>query len=248
MSLAPPPIQAWRDLPSVWRRWFVDLYVRVGGANLEVLAPIKDPVFTGNPRAPTPAVDDNDTSIATTAYVLAQTSSANPGMDGVASAGASTRYSRADHVHPTDTSRAPLESPTFTGTPAAPTPAAGNNTTQIATTQFVATAMTPTAWTAPALINSWVNYGGVYSTAGFYRDASGVVHLQGAIRSGTIGATAFTLPAGFRPAAAQAYAIPTGAAFATYGVVHVLSDGAVVVTVGSNTLVHLAGVTFRAEQ
>lgn len=37
---------------------------------------------------------------------------------------------------------APLASPTFTGTPAAPTATAGTNTTQIATTAFVGTAIT----------------------------------------------------------------------------------------------------------
>jgi hypothetical protein len=37
--------------------------------------------------------------------------------------------------------KAPLASPTFTGTPAAPTPAAGTNTTQLATTAFVASAI-----------------------------------------------------------------------------------------------------------
>lgn len=34
----------------------------------------------------------------------------NPVMDGTASAGSSTKYSRGDHVHPTDTSRASVES------------------------------------------------------------------------------------------------------------------------------------------
>lgn len=38
-------------------------------------------------------------------------------------------------------SKAPLESPTFTGTPFAPTPAAGTATTQIATTNFVTSAI-----------------------------------------------------------------------------------------------------------
>jgi hypothetical protein len=63
-------------------------------------------------------------------------------MDGTGSAGSSAQFSRGDHVHPTDTSRAPLASPTFTGTPAAPTATAGTNTTQIATTAFVTTAIT----------------------------------------------------------------------------------------------------------
>jgi hypothetical protein len=35
-------------------------------------APLASPVFTGNPTAPTPATSDNDTSIATTAFVKAQ--------------------------------------------------------------------------------------------------------------------------------------------------------------------------------
>lgn len=35
-------------------------------------APLAGPVFTGDPQAPTPATADNDTSIATTAYVKAQ--------------------------------------------------------------------------------------------------------------------------------------------------------------------------------
>jgi hypothetical protein len=69
--------------------------------------------------------------------VLAQASAVTPAVNGTAAAGSSSRYARADHVHPTDTSRAPVESPEFTGTPAAPTPAADTDTTQLATTEFV---------------------------------------------------------------------------------------------------------------
>lgn len=60
-----------------------------------------------------------------------------PLMDGVASAGSSANFSCADHVHPTDTSRAPLASPAFTGTPTAPTQTAGNNSTSLATTAYL---------------------------------------------------------------------------------------------------------------
>jgi microcystin-dependent protein len=62
---------------------------------------------------------------------------AAPLQDAIASVGASLAYSRQDHVHPTDTSRAPLASPVFTGTPQAPTAALGDNDTSIATTAFV---------------------------------------------------------------------------------------------------------------
>lgn len=61
----------------------------------------------------------------------------DPAMDGTASPGTSRKYARGDHVHPVDPSRAPVDSPAFTGTPTAPTAAAGTNTTQVATTAFV---------------------------------------------------------------------------------------------------------------
>lgn len=37
--------------------------------SLTTKAPLNSPAFTGNPTAPTPAAGDNDTSIATTAFV-----------------------------------------------------------------------------------------------------------------------------------------------------------------------------------
>lgn len=93
--------------------------------------------LTGVPTAPTAAVDTNTTQLATTAFVVGQAASVLPIIDGTATIGVSLRYARQDHIHPTDTSRAPIVSPTFTGVPAAPTAALGTNTTQLATTQFV---------------------------------------------------------------------------------------------------------------
>jgi hypothetical protein len=82
----------------------------------------------------------------TQAYVLAVPTGASPSdnipfMDGTGSAGVNGLYSRYDHVHPSDTSRAPLVSPAFTGNPTAPTPAPGDSDTSIATTAFVTTAV-----------------------------------------------------------------------------------------------------------
>lgn len=50
------------------------LDVVVGGVNanetsIAAKAPLASPVFTGNPTAPTPTAGDNDTSVATTAFV-----------------------------------------------------------------------------------------------------------------------------------------------------------------------------------
>ena len=84
-------------------------------------------------------------------------------MNGPQSVGSLSTAARADHVHPTDTSRAAsshthtenditnlttdlaakasLASPAFTGTPTAPTATSGTNTTQLATTAFVQSAL-----------------------------------------------------------------------------------------------------------
>lgn len=112
------------------------------------VAPLASPPLTGTPTAPTAAANTNTTQIATTAFVLGQASSTSPNMDGTAASGSATTFARGDHTHPTDTTRAPLASPTFTGTPAAPTAAQNTNTTQVATTAFVlgqAASATPAA-------------------------------------------------------------------------------------------------------
>jgi hypothetical protein len=67
-------------------------------------------------------------------------------LDGVSSSG----FAAAAHIHPqteitslvSDLAlKAPLASPTFTGTPAAPTPAPGDSDTSLATTAFVTAAI-----------------------------------------------------------------------------------------------------------
>lgn len=95
------------------------------------------PAFTGTPTAPTAAADTNTTQLATTAYVLGQKGTTTPVMNGTAAVGTSLKYARADHVHASDTSRAPLASPALTGNPTAPTQAGGSNNTRLATTAFV---------------------------------------------------------------------------------------------------------------
>jgi hypothetical protein len=91
----------------------------------------------GNATASTPGVDTNTTALATTAYVVGQAGSATPLVDGTAAVGTSLRYARQDHVHGTDTTRAPLASPSLTGVPLSTTAAVDTNTTQIATTAYV---------------------------------------------------------------------------------------------------------------
>lgn len=84
----------------------------------------------------TAAVDSASAQAASCAFVVGQAGTANPVMDGTVAVGTSLKYARQDHVHASDTSRAPIASPIFTGTPAAPTPAQFDNDTSLATTAF----------------------------------------------------------------------------------------------------------------
>ena len=101
-------------------------------------APVDSPIFTSQACSPTPLNDSNSECIATTAFVRNLGSSVDPLMnDTIALSGSSRFYSREDHVHPTDTSRAPVDSPTFTSLACAPTPVDSSNSECIATTAFV---------------------------------------------------------------------------------------------------------------
>jgi hypothetical protein len=127
--------------------------------DLSAKANLASPSLTGTPLSTTAAVDTNTTQIATTAYVVGQAGTGTPIVDGSAAVGTSLLYSRQDHVHPTDTTRAALASPTFSGSPSLPTgsigvtQSPGNNTTALATTAFV-TAAVPTFATLTNVIGT----------------------------------------------------------------------------------------------
>lgn len=124
-----------------------------------------------NISVPTKTSDiTNDSGFITAADVPegAAPSSTSPKMDGTATVGSENNYARGDHVHPKDTSKANLASPTFTGTPAAPTAAAGTNTTQIATCAFVTTA-----------VSSKANSADVYTKTEVDNLVTGTLHYKG---------------------------------------------------------------------
>jgi hypothetical protein len=112
------------------------------------LAPIASPVFTGDPKAPTPSPGDNDTSIATTAFVAASYAPlASPVLTGDPKAPTpspgdnDTSIATTAFVANAVSNYAALASPVFTGDPKAPTPTVGDNDTSIATTAFVQAAV-----------------------------------------------------------------------------------------------------------
>jgi hypothetical protein len=97
----------------------------------------------------------------------------------------------------------------------------------------------------PAFTNSWANFGGGRTTAGFYLDKESVVHLKGSIGGGASGTSAFTLPVGYRPGADLLVVLGTGsnilsnALISPTGTISVFCNGACAGSVG------LDSVTFR---
>jgi hypothetical protein len=102
-------------------------------------------------------------------------SNANPLVNGTANAGTSVTYSRADHIHPTDTTLAPKASPTFTGTISA---VAVNLTGSLGLRSTTVT----TANSAPLYFNS-------SSTSVLATPEVGAVEYDGSIFYATTGAT-----------------------------------------------------------
>lgn len=103
-------------------------------------APLASPALTGTPTAPTAAAGTDTTQIATTAFVQ-QEIDANALTVDSAMSSSSTNPVQNKVINTELGKKANLASPTFTGTPKAPTAAAGTNSTQIATTAFVKTAV-----------------------------------------------------------------------------------------------------------
>jgi hypothetical protein len=101
---------------------------------------------------------------------------------------------------------------------------------------------------APSLLNSWTNYGGAYTEAGYYKDPCGRVHLRGAVTGGTIGSNPiFTLPEDYRPVAQIAFPVASydGAVYVV-GVVDITSAGHVRPNAGHTTFLSLNGISFAA--
>jgi hypothetical protein len=99
-------------------------------------APLISPAFSGNPTAPTQPPGDSDTSVATTAFVMAAIAAGT-----VSSFNGRTGAIVLNSADISAAGGATTVSPIFTGTPTAPTAAPGTNTTQLATTAYVTAAL-----------------------------------------------------------------------------------------------------------
>jgi hypothetical protein len=98
---------------------------------------------------------------------------------------------------------------------------------------------------APAFQNSWVNNGGGYAPAAYWKDEDGIVTVEGTIKSGTLGVAAFILPPGFRPDQHRLYPAYSNN---TLGLVQVTSAGQVqplATGTASNASYSLDAIRFR---
>lgn len=97
----------------------------------------------------------------------------------------------------------------------------------------------------PTFQNSWVNYDPVnLEGAGFLKDGHGFVHLHGLVKSGIVGTTIFTLPAGYRPRKLVSFICNSNSGV---GTINVRNNGEVQAIVGSNEFFYLDNVIFLAE-
>ncbi|EBO3294941.1 TPA: phage tail protein [Klebsiella pneumoniae] len=123
-------------------------------------APKESPTFTGTPKAPTPAAGNNTTQIATTEFVQAALTALINGAPATldtlkeiaAAINNDPKFSTT--INNALALKAPLSSPTLTGTPTAPTAAQSVNNTQIATTAFVKSAIAAMVGSAPAALDT----------------------------------------------------------------------------------------------
>ncbi|EFT3111771.1 phage tail protein [Escherichia coli] len=123
-------------------------------------APKASPIFTGTPKAPTPAAGNNTTQLATTAFVQAALTALINGAP--ATLDTLKEIAVAINNDPKFSTtinnalalKAPLLSPELTGTPTAPTAAQSVNNTQIATTAFVKSAIAAMVGSAPAALDT----------------------------------------------------------------------------------------------
>lgn len=145
-------------------------------------APNASPAFSGTPTAPTvsPATTSS-TALATCAFVQSAIAAYPPPvvattvplMDGTATIGASGKWADGAHVHPTDTTRAPINSPTFTGNPVLPMATtvgaqpSGTNNSTLANTAWVSAYFLGLTGSGGQTVPGWTTFSsGIYVVQG----------------------------------------------------------------------------------
>lgn len=148
---------------------------------VELKAAVAGPTFTGAPAAPTASAGTNTTQLATTEFVSVAINNLINGAPGALDTLNEIAEAIADDANVAANlttlinARATIASPTFTGTPAAPTAAQSTNTTQVATTAFVQSNLT--AALLRTALGITTNSGDPADSRGIYFDSSSNKYL-----------------------------------------------------------------------
>ena len=107
----------------------------------------------------------------------------------------------------------------------------------------------PSEWASVSYVNNFADYGSPYAAVGYYKDPFGRVHLRGAMEktSGSAPASAFTLPAGFRPTETEAFLVLNSPTLNRSAVLVIAPSGTVTMEyLNATAFISLSGVSFRA--
>lgn len=96
-------------------------------------------------------------------------------------------------------------------------------------------------WISAVLTSGWTAFDGQTSVQ-YYKDELGIVRFRGRIKGGTIGTSAFVLPATYRPTQQVTYPSVNN------NPIRISSDGSVTIVSGATTDVWLDSVSFRVEE
>jgi hypothetical protein len=135
-------------------------------------------VFATSPSLTTPALG---VATGTSFNSITGLSSTTPVVNGTAAVGVGTTTARGDHVHPTDTSRAPLAGPTFTGTVTIPNGGVLGTPTSITLTNATGLPITGiTDSTTASLGVGEIELGHATDTT-IARSSAGVITVEGVV-------------------------------------------------------------------
>ena len=142
-------------------------------STLLLKAPIDSPSFTGTPLSITPTQGDSSTQIATTNFVSTAIAAVTNASSGVFT----SLQSQIDTINAANLPlKAPIDSPSFTGTPLSITPTQGDSSTKIATTAFVASAVS--GLDATKIYNGTTFVAANNNTVGITISGSSIVTVQ----------------------------------------------------------------------
>jgi hypothetical protein len=100
------------------------------------------------------------------------------------------------------------------------------------------------AWTAPTLLNSWVNIGSGNQTASFFKDTQGLIHTRGIITGGGGNTNFWVFPTGYRTAAGiDTFAVVSSSGTPGVAIVNMNNSGGIYLSVGASGTVWLGSMT-----